>query len=292
GTFSFASFTTAYAWGCASNYIGRKPVIVVGNVVSFISILWFGLSGSYAAALAARVFGGFFNGILGAWKCMIGESTEVLLQGKFFGYMSLAWGLGCIAGPAVGGAFARPCARMVLPLCGRGELLADRPYFLACLVASTSILASALLSVLLLEETLPAELAERGVAGALRRWRARRGLQQREAGAGGGELEVVVLPSAGGGGGDEGGEAAWPHTEGARLLRGGRPLSDECGDEGAGGGGGGGGGGGSSQGMPLRSPSLARFRQLLRLTSRNYVGGNPFARSGSSPGSASGSWRR
>lgn len=49
-----------------------QPVIIIGNVVSYISMLWFGLSASYGTALAARAFGGFFNGILGAWKCMIG----------------------------------------------------------------------------------------------------------------------------------------------------------------------------------------------------------------------------
>ena len=48
-------------------------MIVLGNAVSFISMLWFGLSGSYTSAMAARAFGGVLNGILGAWKCMIGE---------------------------------------------------------------------------------------------------------------------------------------------------------------------------------------------------------------------------
>ncbi|KXZ56025.1 hypothetical protein GPECTOR_2g1577 [Gonium pectorale] len=175
GIFSFAGFLTAYAWGCASNYVGRKPVIVIGTAVSLVSMLWFGLSGSYGTALAARAFGGFFNGILGAWKCMIGESTAVLLQGKFFGYMSLAWGLGCIAGPAMGGAFSRPCdGRLRLPLCRPGQLLRARPYFLACLVGSTTLLASLLLCVFLLEETLPEAMRERGLAARLEEWRRRR----------------------------------------------------------------------------------------------------------------------
>ncbi|EFJ50590.1 hypothetical protein VOLCADRAFT_103803 [Volvox carteri f. nagariensis] len=175
GIFSFSSFLTAYAWGCASNYIGRKPVIIIGNAVSFVSILWFGLSGSYGTALAARAFGGFLNGILGSWKCMIGESTDVLLQGKFFGYMSLAWGLGCIAGPALGGAFSRPCSRLPhLPLCEEGQLLRARPYFLACTVGSLTILAALLLSVFLLEETLSPSLRERGLLAAMRKRRERR----------------------------------------------------------------------------------------------------------------------
>ncbi|KAG2445989.1 hypothetical protein HXX76_000592 [Chlamydomonas incerta] len=210
GIFSFSGFLTAYAWGCASNYVGRKPVIALGNAVSFISILWFGLSGSYASAMAARAFGGFLNGILGAWKCMIGESTDTLLQGKFFGYMSLAWGLGCIAGPAMGGAFSRPCNRAPhMPGCGEHGLFRVRPYFLACLVGSSTVLAAFLLSALMLEETLPQELQEKGLWAKLRRWRQgrraaelqdqrdRRRLTSAEAGA-------STSSSIGGGGGIEG----------------------------------------------------------------------------------------
>lgn len=64
-----------------------QPVIIIGNVVSFVSILWFGASTTYATAMAARAFGGFFNGILGAWKCMISESTDVSMQVRLaYGY--------------------------------------------------------------------------------------------------------------------------------------------------------------------------------------------------------------
>lgn len=63
--FSFAQVLTAYYLGAVSNYTGRKPVIIAGSLVSYISLLWYGASGSYANAVAARCFGGFFNGVLG-----------------------------------------------------------------------------------------------------------------------------------------------------------------------------------------------------------------------------------
>jgi len=31
-------------------------------------------------AIGARIFGGLFNGVLGAWKCIIGESGDSLVQ--------------------------------------------------------------------------------------------------------------------------------------------------------------------------------------------------------------------
>jgi hypothetical protein len=46
-------------------------------------MLWFGAAGSYASAAAARVFGGFFNGIIGSWKCMLGECYDTLAQARW-----------------------------------------------------------------------------------------------------------------------------------------------------------------------------------------------------------------
>lgn len=64
-----------------------------------------------------------------AWKCIIGESADPLLQGTMFGYMSLAWGLGAIAGPLLGGALSHPCEnlpRASIAWCGEGQLMHSR----------------------------------------------------------------------------------------------------------------------------------------------------------------------
>ena len=39
--------------------------MVLGNLAGVASVLWFGLSGSFAWALGARVFGGLLNAIIG-----------------------------------------------------------------------------------------------------------------------------------------------------------------------------------------------------------------------------------
>lgn len=58
---------------------------------------------------------------------MIGESMSPLAQGQMFGYMSLAWGMGTIMGPALGGALAQHCGKWPgAPLCGPGQLFAVR----------------------------------------------------------------------------------------------------------------------------------------------------------------------
>eukprot|EP00983_Pelagomonas_calceolata_P025085 788865-Pelagomonas_calceolata.AAC.6 len=57
-----------------------QPVILIGTAVSLVSLVWFGFSMSFSMAISARIFGGLFNGVLGAWKCIIGESGDSLVQ--------------------------------------------------------------------------------------------------------------------------------------------------------------------------------------------------------------------
>lgn len=46
--------------------------MVVGNFTGTLCVLWFGLSASYAAAIASRAVGGALNAIILAEKAMIG----------------------------------------------------------------------------------------------------------------------------------------------------------------------------------------------------------------------------
>lgn len=62
-----------------------------------------------------------------AWKCMVGESCDALAQGRVMAAMSLSWGLGCVAGPTIGGLLAQPCSSWQhMPGCRAGGLLQAR----------------------------------------------------------------------------------------------------------------------------------------------------------------------
>eukprot|EP00200_Dunaliella_tertiolecta_P013041 CAMPEP_0202392632 /NCGR_PEP_ID=MMETSP1127-20130417/92481_1 /ASSEMBLY_ACC=CAM_ASM_000462 /TAXON_ID=3047 /ORGANISM="Dunaliella tertiolecta, Strain CCMP1320" /LENGTH=773 /DNA_ID=CAMNT_0048995161 /DNA_START=24 /DNA_END=2345 /DNA_ORIENTATION=- len=167
--FSFAQFCTSLLWGLISNIIGRKPVILIGTAVSLVSLVWFGFSMSFSMAISARIFGGLFNGVLGAWKCIIGESGDSLVQGKMFSNMSLAWGLGAVFGPLIGGALAQPCSNVAhMPLCEPGELFFERPFLLPCLVGGLLIVLAGIAGALLLKETLPSSVKSRQLGAAKR----------------------------------------------------------------------------------------------------------------------------
>ena len=59
--FSAAQFCSSFPWGRLSDRIGRKPMILMSNLSSCLSVIGFGLSTNYTAAILFRLAGGFFN---------------------------------------------------------------------------------------------------------------------------------------------------------------------------------------------------------------------------------------
>jgi hypothetical protein len=155
--------------------------MVIGSAASAATLVWFGLSGSFTMALAARCVAGLLNATIVAWKSSIGESCDAMEQGRVsdritarhstaqlagvaavfsssarsnsgglgmsglaaaadaacvvlagtvtqvLSYMSLAWGIGCVVGPSLGGLLSDPCTHFPsLPGCAPGGLLQAR----------------------------------------------------------------------------------------------------------------------------------------------------------------------
>ncbi|KAK9796255.1 hypothetical protein WJX73_006157 [Symbiochloris irregularis] len=154
--FTFAQFLTSFLWGRTGDSFGRKPLVVMSNVSSMMTVLVFGLTRSYVVAFAVRLAGGLFNCTFLCVKSMIGEALSPEGQAKPMAYLSLAWGLGTIAGPSLGGLLSLPCEKINhMPLCGPGQLLSARPFFLPCAVTGCVSLVAAVSSIFLLKETNP-----------------------------------------------------------------------------------------------------------------------------------------
>jgi MFS family permease len=64
-SFSFAESLSSMWWGCLSDRIGRKPVLLLGCFGTMISLLIVGFSKSFTVALVGRVIGGLLNGNIG-----------------------------------------------------------------------------------------------------------------------------------------------------------------------------------------------------------------------------------
>ena len=71
-------------------------------------MLIFGLSKSYTQAVIGRCITGLLNGNIGVVKSFLTEITDDSNRGAAFSCMSVAWALGTILGPLIGGLLCRP----------------------------------------------------------------------------------------------------------------------------------------------------------------------------------------
>lgn len=66
-------FIMNVVWGAASDRFGRKPILVAGIIVCFISTVGLGISESYGFTLACRFLAGLFGANSTVAKGMIGD---------------------------------------------------------------------------------------------------------------------------------------------------------------------------------------------------------------------------
>lgn len=107
-TYSLAQFIAAPFWGNLSDRIGRKPVLIVSVFGAALSYVWLGFAESLWMLFAARAFGGFMAGNISAAFAYMADITTPENRAKGMGLVGAAFGLGFIAGPAIGGILAGP----------------------------------------------------------------------------------------------------------------------------------------------------------------------------------------
>ncbi|KAI5475997.1 MFS multidrug transporter [Pseudohyphozyma bogoriensis] len=154
--FAFCGFLTILQWGRLSDRIGRKPVLMIGLSGVAASTLAFGFSKSFAAILTARIIGGLLNGNVAVIKSMMGEITDETNQAQAFAVLPLAWSLGSIFGPILGG-FASHPAETFPKIFGSFQLFKTYPYALPCLIGACFPVVGVVLGALFLKETLTKE---------------------------------------------------------------------------------------------------------------------------------------
>jgi MFS family permease len=109
---SISQGAMAVSWGTASDYVGRKPIILLGLTCTMITSLLFGFSQTLAMIVVTRALLGLMNGNVGIIRTMVAEMVpEKELQPRAFSVMPLVWTIGTIFGPAFGGALAHPAEK-------------------------------------------------------------------------------------------------------------------------------------------------------------------------------------
>jgi MFS family permease len=102
-SFALAQFATNFFWGWLSDRIGRKPVVMLGTVLTAASFFAFGFCKTLWQAVLAQAFMGLVNGNQGVISTCLGEITDRSNQSRAFVYLPVIYGIGGITGPAVGG---------------------------------------------------------------------------------------------------------------------------------------------------------------------------------------------
>ncbi|KAL2828169.1 major facilitator superfamily domain-containing protein [Aspergillus cavernicola] len=101
--FAIAQLVTNYFWGWLSDQVGRKPVILLGTILTALCFVLFGFCTTLYQAVAVQALMGIVNGNQGLVSTCLGEITDKSNQSKAFTYLPVLYGVGGITGPLLGG---------------------------------------------------------------------------------------------------------------------------------------------------------------------------------------------
>ena len=109
-SFSAMQFISAPFWGRLSDRIGRRPVLLISTFGATISYVLFALSSgleNHVAALwlmtASRAFAGICGGNIVVAQAYIADISPPEVRSKRMGLIGMAFGMGFIFGPIIGG---------------------------------------------------------------------------------------------------------------------------------------------------------------------------------------------
>lgn len=109
-TYSITQLISAPILGRMSDRYGRRPILLISLLGSIITYVWLGFAESLMMLFIARAFNGFMAGNIATAFAYIADITTPENRAKGMGVIGAAFGLGFIAGPAIGGILAGPDA--------------------------------------------------------------------------------------------------------------------------------------------------------------------------------------
>ncbi|HKK29690.1 MAG TPA: MFS transporter, partial [Alphaproteobacteria bacterium] len=105
--YSILQFLCAPLWGAWSDRVGRRKVLLVtisGLALSY--VLWF-FAASFWVLILARIIGGAMGGNLSVATAAVADSTTREKRSSGLAIVGIAFGLGFITGPGIGGLAAK-----------------------------------------------------------------------------------------------------------------------------------------------------------------------------------------
>ncbi len=104
--YSFLQFIASPIWGGISDRIGRRPILLISVAgLAFSYLLWF-FSGSFTLLVIARFIGGIMGGNISTATAVVADVTQKENRSRGMATIGIAFALGFIIGPALGGIFS------------------------------------------------------------------------------------------------------------------------------------------------------------------------------------------
>lgn len=100
--FAAASFVFSPVWGRLSDRYGRKPVLLLSLVGTCAGSLMTALAGGLAVLYLARVVDGISGASVSVAQASVSDVASPDQRARLFGLLGAAFGLGFVAGPAIG----------------------------------------------------------------------------------------------------------------------------------------------------------------------------------------------
>lgn len=146
--FSFMQFVFAPLWGRLSDRVGRKPVLILTISGITLSYLVWIFAGNFSLLLLSRMLGGVMAGNISTASAVVSDITTDETRSRGMAVIGMAFGLGFVIGPALGG-----FSSMVNPMPWFPGLNGINPFSFVAFLAFCLSSFNLLLVILLFKET-------------------------------------------------------------------------------------------------------------------------------------------
>jgi MFS family permease len=104
--FALCQFLAGPVLGRLSDRYGRKPILLLSQIGSFLGYILLGLSKTLWLTFAARIIDGLTAGNMSIAQAYVSDNSTVSDRTRVLGTLAAAFGVGTMIGPAVGGLLA------------------------------------------------------------------------------------------------------------------------------------------------------------------------------------------